>query len=199
MRCIDTVAQLEREINCSSPEELKHSFHFFHMSGASGRGISPDEWWTPWLASLFQVYVGRENLSTHSFPCRYQQKADFAGPLEPATLTRRREKATPVTRTRRLMKQPTAQHNMETPVSWPISVTIQRQSIVVVFIFIIPCMQGRNHTVHTSKHGGSESNKARIEGEARVRAGEGSGEGARWAPSKIFCWNFELQIVQSGV
>ena len=45
-----------------------------------------------------------------SFPCRYRQKAGFAGPWEPATLTRHREPASLVTRTRRVMKRPTAQH-----------------------------------------------------------------------------------------
>ena len=44
--------------------------------------------------------------------------------------------------------------------------------------------QGRNHA---SKVGESESGEARIEGEARERAGEGSREGTRWAPpQKIF-------------
>ena len=40
--------------------------------------------------------------------------------------------------------------------------------------------------------GGSESGEVRIEGEVRERAGLGN-------PSPEFCWNFELQIVQSGV
>ena len=43
-------------------------------------------------------------------PCRYWQKAGFAVPWDRATLTRRREPVSPVTRTRRLMKWPTAQH-----------------------------------------------------------------------------------------
>ena len=38
-------------------------------------------------------------------PCRYRQKA---GPWEQAALTRRWEPASPVTRTRRQMKRPTA-------------------------------------------------------------------------------------------
>ena len=42
-----------------------------------------------------------------SLPCRNRQKA---GPWELASLTRRREPASPVTRTRRQMKRPTAQH-----------------------------------------------------------------------------------------
>ena len=45
-----------------------------------------------------------------SFLCRYLQKAGFAGPWEPATLTRRREPALLATLTRRLMKRPIAQH-----------------------------------------------------------------------------------------
>ena len=38
-----------------------------------------------------------------SFPCRYRQKAGFAGPWEPATFTRRRESTSSVTPTHRLM------------------------------------------------------------------------------------------------
>ena len=40
--------------------------------------------------------------------------------------------------------------------------------------------------------------KARIEGEARERAGRGLGRGSV-SPSPENFWNFELQIVQSGV
>ena len=49
---------------------------------------------------------------------------------------------------------------------------------------------------HASKVGGL--NQAQIEGGARERAWEGSGEEALWAPPQIF-GNFELQIVQFGV
>ena len=70
-------------------------------------------------------------------------------------------------------------------------------------------MQGRNHA---SKVGGSESGEARIEGakrpifdgearierKARERAGEGFGRGLGEPLPENF-WNFELQIVQSGV
>ena len=41
-----------------------------------------------------------------SFPCWYRQKASFAGQWEPATLTLRREPASSVTPTSRLMKRP---------------------------------------------------------------------------------------------
>ena len=45
--------------------------------------------------------MGEKNTPNYidtSFPCRYLQKAGFAGPLEPATLTHRREPAATVTR-----------------------------------------------------------------------------------------------------
>ena len=47
------------------------------------------------------------------FPCRYWQKAGFAGPWERAMLTRQRESASPVMRTRQL----------ETADEWPPSLT----------------------------------------------------------------------------
>ena len=48
------------------------------------------------------------------------------------------------------------------------------------------------------KLGGSESGEARIEGEARERAG-GVWGGGSVSPFPENFWNFELQIVQSGV
>ena len=58
-------------------------------------------------------------------------------------------------------------------------------------------MQGRNHA---SKVEGSESGEARIaQGEAREGAGEGVWGGGSVSPSPENIWNFELQIVQSGV
>ena len=61
-----------------------------------------------------------------SFPSRYRQKA---GPWVQAASTRRGEPAPPVTRKRRQMKQPTAQHG---------DACMERDIIVaVVFIFII--------------------------------------------------------------
>ena len=56
--------------------------------------------------------------------------------------------------------------------------------------------QGRSHA---SKVGGSESGEVRIEGEARERAGGGVWGGGSVSPSPENFWNFELQIVQSGV
>ena len=64
--------------------------------------------------SLPENLTGGKSCTSHllntSFPCRYRQKTDYAGPWERKTLTRRREPVSLVTRTRRLMKQPTAQH-----------------------------------------------------------------------------------------
>ena len=63
------------------------------------------------------------NYNTYSFPCRSRQKAGFAGPRERAMLTRRWESASPVTRTRRLMKRPTAKTWLRPYEAWQPNVT----------------------------------------------------------------------------
>ena len=50
-----------------------------------------------WMAFLLSCFT--------SFPCRYRQKAGFAGPWEPATFVRRQEPTSSVMRTHRLMKR----------------------------------------------------------------------------------------------
>ena len=52
---------------------------------------------------MYRVLHSKYMLYETSFPSRYRQKAGFAGLWEPATLTRRREPASRVMRTRRLM------------------------------------------------------------------------------------------------
>ena len=47
--------------------------------------------------------------------------------------------------------------------------------------------------------GGSKSGEARIKSEALERTGEGVWGGGSVSPSPEIFWNFELQIVQSGV
>ena len=59
---------------------------------------------------IFCIINAIYHIQYTSFPCRYRQNTGFAGSWEWATLTRRREPSSPVTRTHRLMKQPTAQH-----------------------------------------------------------------------------------------
>ena len=60
--------------------------------------------------SLYVSYSSLYYNSLLAFPSdRYRQKVGLAGPWERATLTRQRESASPGTRTRWLMKRPTAQ------------------------------------------------------------------------------------------
>ena len=63
-----------------------------------------------WLAPVSNI--NRYTFYLYRLTCfLYRYKVGFAGPWEPATLTRRWEPALPVTRTRRLIKWPTAQHD----------------------------------------------------------------------------------------
>ena len=83
---------------------------------------------------IFCIINAIHHIQYTSLPCRYRQNTGFAGPWEWATLTRRREPSSPVTRTHRLMKQPTAQHGgvrMK-------HVTVERVIMAaVMFMFII--------------------------------------------------------------
>ena len=83
---------------------------------------------------IFCIVNAIYHIQYSSFPCRYRQNTGFAGLWEWATLTRRREPSSPVTRTHRLMKQPTAQYGgarME-------HVTVERVIMAaVMFMFII--------------------------------------------------------------
>ena len=83
---------------------------------------------------LFCIINAIYHIQYTSFPCRYRQNTGFAGPWEWATLTRRREPSSPVTRTHRLMKQPTAQHGGARMKH----VTVKRVIMAaVMFMFII--------------------------------------------------------------